>query len=415
MSEQQSFADITAGMSDADLSAALDRIDPPVERPSVEPGTFASDKVGLEEAASEVSQTRGERNQVTERVWGDAEKGWMERAPDSVEIDAKEAADGLKATREFEQKFSQEQMDAELQRQVDNFRAGEQPQQQPEQLQTQPEHAPQPETELDRLLQPLPAEHRQPFVQGYNELLQRTQHEAQQHYAAAQAQYTQVLQQSQAALAQTIAVAEGLALAPFSELHGVPANELPAIVNQLQRQNPQRYAQLAQHVAVVRDLAGKQLQQAAAAQQQQAQKQKDEQFLKQYEFDQWGAAEDAKIDKLLNAETSVARAEIKNEVFEILREDGWGTETLAHHWATNPVLRSATAQRLLMNEAKSRIAARNIRAARQTPVPQVQKPGASVEGPSDRSEYADLSRQYRGKDLSVKDATKLLLARRASR
>jgi hypothetical protein len=100
------------------------------------------------------------------------------------------------------------------------------------------------------------------------------------------------------------------------------------------------------------------------------------------------------------------------EALKILTEDGMTQETLAHEWNTNILLRSVTAQKMIIREAKARIAARNTRAARQNPVPQVFKPGAS-EPQSDRSEYADLSRQYRGKDLNVKEATRLLVARRA--
>jgi hypothetical protein len=413
MSDEQvsSVTEITAQMSDRDLSQALDDLSPAPERPAVEPGTFASDKIGLEEAASELSETRAPRSDVVERAYQDPED-WSKPAPDSLTVTAEEAADALKSTRDWERQVAQGEVDAVLQARVDNFRTGEpQPQQQPEQLQPQAEHAPQPETELDRLLQPLPAEHRQPFVQSYNELLQRTQREAQQHYAAAQAQYTQVLQQSQAALAQTIAVAEGLALAPFSELHGVPANELPAIVNQLQRQNPQRYAQLAQHVAVVRDLAGKQLQQAAAAQQQQAQQQQAERQRHWEAFDKMAAVHDAAADKLLAQETPAMQAEIKLEAIKLLTEDGMSEETLRHEWNTSLLLRSFTAQKMIIREAKARIAARNVRAARQNPIPQVQRPGASEEA-RDYSEVSSLQRDFNLKP-TAKNAAALLTARRA--
>jgi hypothetical protein len=151
----ESFAEITAGMSDHDLSAALDIIDPPAEKPAVEPGTFASDKIGLEEAASELPETRAPRNDVVERAYQDPDD-WSKPAPDSLTVSAEEAADALKNTRDWERQVAQGEVDAVLQARVDTFRSGEQPDvaQQPE---VQPELAPNNEpTELDRLLEVLP-------------------------------------------------------------------------------------------------------------------------------------------------------------------------------------------------------------------------------------------------------------------
>jgi hypothetical protein len=409
----ESFEEITQNISDADLSAALDRIDPPAERPAVEPGTFASDKIGLEEAASELSETRAPRNDVVERAYQDP-NDWSKPAPDSLTVTAEDAADALKNTRDWERQVAQGEADIQLGLKVDEFRQGEQPQpQQPAQPDWQPqaEHAPAEPTELDRLLEVLPADRRQPFVQSYNELLQRSQHQAQQHYAAAQAQYTQVLQQSQAALVQTIAVAEALALAPFGELHGVPRDQIQTVLQHIARTDPNKYRQINQHVAVVKELAGRQLQQAAAVEQQQAQQQQAERQRHQEAFNKVVAGQDAIVDQLLAQETPAMQAEIRLEAMKLLTEDGMTEETLRHEWNTNLLLRSATAQKMIIREAKARIAARNVRAQRQNPIPQVQRPGASEEA-RDYSEVSSLQRDFNLKP-TAKNAAALLTARRA--
>jgi hypothetical protein len=415
VSEQQSFEDITAGMSDRDLSAALDVIDPPAERPAVEPGTFASDKVGLEEAASELSETRAPRSDVVERAYQDPDD-WSKPAPDSLTVSAEEAADALRNTREWERQVGQGEVDAVLQAKVDNFRE-QQPdaaQQQAEQFQPQAEQAPAEPTELDRLLEVLPADRRQPFVQSYNELLQRTQHEAQQWHTAAQAQYQQVLQQHQGAIEQSIFAVEAMALAPFPDLAATPRDQIQSVLGHIARTNPQRYAQIQQHVGAVKELAGRQIQQAQALLAAQNQHQQAERQRHWEAFDKMAAVHDAAADQMLAKETPAMQAEIKLEALKLLTEDGMTEETLRHEWNTNLLLRSVTAQKMIIREAKARIAARNVRAAKNNPIPQVQKPGAS-EPTSDRSEFADVSREFRGKDLSVKDATRLLIARRGSR
>jgi hypothetical protein len=250
-------------------------------------------------------------------------------------------------------------------------------------------------------------------VQSYNEPLQRTQYEAQQHYAAAQAQYTQVLQQSQAALEQSLFAAEALALVPFPDLAATPRDQIQSVLAHIARTNPQRYAQIQQHVGAVKELAGRQIQQAQALLAHQNQQQQAERQRHWEAFDKMAAIHDAAADQMLAKETPAMQAEIKLEALKLLTEDGMTEETLRHEWNTNLLLRSATAQKMIIREAKARIAARNTRAARRNPVPQVVKLGASEEA-RDYSEISSLQRDFNLKP-TAKNAAALLTARRARR
>ena len=102
-------------------------LDPPTTE---EPNSFGSDKIGLDEAAAELTQTRAERNIVVERAFADPEDR-KKLAPGNYQVSAEHAADTLKAAREFEANFAQAEVAAELAKEVDEFRQAAQPTEQP--------------------------------------------------------------------------------------------------------------------------------------------------------------------------------------------------------------------------------------------------------------------------------------------
>ena len=93
--------------------------------------------------------------------------------------------------------------------------------------------------------------------------------------------------------------------------------------------------------------------------------------------------------------------EVQKEIVAMAEEGGISKQELVQLWNTNPVLRHSAFQAALRDAALYRMAQRSIPRAVSRPVAQVQRPGVS-EPASDRSEYAEVSREYRGKDLSVK-------------
>jgi hypothetical protein len=282
-------------MSDAQLSSALDSIGPSdgPERRTVGPGEFSSDHVGLEEAASELSETRAPRADVIERSWGDPDKNYLERAPDSVELGPEEAADALKGARDWENQVAQGAADIELAGKVDAFRAGEQPQQQPDQFQPQAEAAPVEPTALDRLLEPLPPDRRAAFVQDYQAAVAQAQNQASAAYQAAAQQYQATAQQYQSAVENSIFAIEAMALSPFPDLASTPRDQIQSVLGHIARTNPNRFQQIQNHVAAVKQIASSQIQQAQALVQHQAQHQQAERQRHQDAFNQMAAVHDA--------------------------------------------------------------------------------------------------------------------------
>ena len=70
---------------------------------------------------------------------------------------------------------------------------------------------------------------------------------------------------------------------------------------------------------------------------------------------------------------------------------------------------------MLTDAVKYRLSKQGITPARANPVQKVMRPGVSESGPSDNNAYASLERQFRGKDLTPKQAADLLIAHRARR
>ena len=416
-------------MSEFDTDAPLDtpptnfdhvvyEFDPPKE-PEPE---IHGDRAGLDDAAAELRQTKAERNVVTERTWGHPDD-WSKHAPGNYQVSAEHAADALKATRETEAWVAQLGADAEIARAIDELRAAQpeqpefqqvQPQgqaslsEQPE-LQPQPEYAP-PESnpELDRLLQGLAPEGRTAFLDNYHRVVQQAQYQA-------SAQYSEALQRQAAAeqqLHQGVKEAGQIALAgllvAFPELNGLNGDpaRLQVALQTLEKANPQRHQQLANHVSQVRQTiqvaqqqaAQEQVRQYAVAQQQQQQQQE--------QWQRWAARQDETIGDVA--------PEVQKEIVRMAEEGGISKNELWELYNSNPALRHSAFQAALRDAALYRMSKRSIPQAVSRPVPSVQKPGVS--DPSqreERSEYASLARQFAGQSLTPKQAAQLLIAKRA--
>ena len=111
------------------------------------------------------------------------------------------------------------------------------------------------------------------------------------------------------------------------------------------------------------------------------------------------------MDKLLAAETPEHRFAIQQEAAAILREDGMTDQQIQHMWQNDPTFRSATAQKMLMREAKVPHC-RTRYSRRQGHASSARGQARHIEDAVDRRAYADLSREMRGRDLTVKDAAK---------
>ena len=399
MSEYDPFVD-GAPPTEGAYSDAGKSLDPPKTE---EPEPLGSDYQSLHDLAD---QRSAEERPVVDRHFLDGETG--EQADPSRPVSARYAAEALAARRDAEAQELAGAVDEAVAQAVDDYR-GTAPEVQP---QVEPVEQPQPESytsetpsELDQLLAGVAPENKQKIVR-----------DLQQYVGAVQAEAQSVAAQYEQAVAQTMLRAEALLLSQAPEIASVPREQRLLALDILEKQNPQRAAQIR---ALDRQL-GAHLQAEAqhlqAAQQRQVQVHEQQRAQMAQAFQQWGAAQDATVDKLLATETPERRYAIQQEAAAILREDGMTDAQIGFLWQNDSTFRSATAQKMLLREAKSRLAARGVHAARVTPpAPRVVRPGTTSDEGRDYSQYAEVSREMRGKDLSVKDATRLLLAKRASR
>ena len=106
-------------------------------------------------------------------------------------------------------------------------------------------------------------------------------------------------------------------------------------------------------------------------------------------------------------ETPETRKAIESALIEGAGREGIDKEQLIQIWNSNPVARHSFFQNLIADGMKYRLAQRNIPRAVARPVAHVQRPGVS-EPAADRSAYADLERQYRGRSLTPKEAAALV-------
>ena len=389
-------------------------LDPPKE-PDPEP--FSSDRTGIEQASDELSQTRGERNIIVERQFADPED-FRKVAPGNRSVSVEHAADTLAATREFEAQIGQAGLDAEIAKEVDAFRAAQQPtepqpsaenikvyeQQTPE---IQPESAPEAPKRLDQLLTGVPPEQKTKIIRDLA-----------QYVGTFQTQLQSVVQQYQQGVGETLLAAEAAALAPFPELHGVPRDQIQAVVAHIGRTDPAKHAQITQHVARVRELVAAQLTAAQNLQQQQQALQQQASQQRQEALRQFAEHQDALLEKTTAWGTNLPRTRIKiaNSIIEHYGQYGVSKEQVLDAYQTNPGMRHAATRELLADGIRYRMARAAVGRAAARPVPQVQRPGVS-DDPSERnnySEYARLSRQL-PKELTAKQAAQLLTARRNAR
>ena len=383
----------------------------PFEPPKESADPFSGSREGLQEAADEVARGR-EVREMPRRFVRDPDNPDTP-APADVTITAETAADALRQNRGLEAQSGQEALDAEIAREIDRIRAAqpEQPefqQTQPQAPEVQPEFAP-PESnpELDSLLQGLAPEGRAAFLNNYHQAVQQAQYQASAQYSEALQRTAAMEQQLQQGVQNAGQIAIAGLLASFPELNGINDQaQLNIAVQTLERSNPQRHQQLANHVAQVRQtiqVAQQQQQQQQVLAQQQQHQQAEAQ---RHQFQRFAAYHDERV--------AAVPPEVANEVVAMAAEHGVSKQELLELYNTSPVLRHSAFQQMMSDAAKYRLAQRNIPRAASRPVPQIQRPGVTSDAARDDN-YSHIERQYRGQSLTPKQAAELVTARRARR
>jgi hypothetical protein len=204
-----------------------------------------------------------------------------------------------------------------------------------------------------------------------------------------------------AATREMAAMAGASILASFNELNGLTAEQLPVAMQVIEKQNPQRALEIKAHLAHANQIYAAAMQASQAQQAQQAQ-------IVDAQWKQFTQSEDAAFDAAMS-KRGVAKSEIKaagEEIINAAAEHGISKEGLWQLYQTQPILRSAAFQELLLDAAKYRLAQRTARAEPARTLPPVQRPGVATS--VDERAHADIgSLRERFKSASGRDQLKL--------
>jgi hypothetical protein len=344
---------------------------------------YGSDPDGLRDASKEILKDRPtEPASPTDRSWQyyGGDKAGQKLEP-GVELTAEQGADGLKVIRDYEASIQQ----PNLAEGVDQFRAAVAEAQQPKPAEQ-------------------PAEQQQP--QDPNEVIrQALEHPAiraavEQEIAGAEqarATYAQAARQS----AQMAAAA---LLSQHPELASLSAQELPHAINAIRSVNPQKATEIEAQLNRAKSLYDASVQAQQAQQQIQAQR-----------LQEWAAQQDAVFEReVASKETPERMQKITENVVELAQEYGVSREELFSAWQSQPILRSAAFQRMMVDAAKYRMAQKEVVNKIDRSAPPVQRPGVSQPRDPNGDAIQGALSKFRS-DPSPQNAAKLLLARRNSR
>jgi hypothetical protein len=208
------------------------------------------------------------------------------------------------------------------------------------------------------------------------------------------------------AAAQAFEVGAAACYSQFPELNGANFQTLPAILQTVQKLNPER-AQ-----AMVRAL-----QSTEQLHQQSRQAQAAEQQIAQARQTVWIKSESDKFEKAIASEPKETVREIEREGLRVLKESyGIDPAALKQLAQANPGLYSAEAQRLLYDAIKTKLTAEKI-AAKKVPanIPPVLRPGVSSPRPNYSDEQVTSARRAFDNDPTPESAARFLQARRDAR
>jgi hypothetical protein len=410
MSEEQQLDNSDFGIRGIEKSAGY------VEMPSAAP---AEEKAGdgLLDTPADRHLARQEMPEPEELFYQDKTG---EKLPDNLTIERERGADDLSALRRAKQAEYERQLNDETSAAVDALRQAvtEQPHQQqaqpdaqqpidqpqPEELQYQQEQAAvaQADKAIEEVL-------RDPWVR------QRIETE----FNGVKAQAAAEVQQAQAAYTQAVTqnALVGLAVlnSAFPELAGLGPEQINGALRVMQ---PQRAEQYRQHVRQISTLVEGYQRQAGALQQQQAHEQLRQHAQQAQAFQQFADHHDKIFDERNKNITPEQMKVFANEAAELFAEHGVSRQDIDQLWKTNPLMRSAAAQQLMLDAARWRQAQKAIAKAAVKAVPQVQRPGVSEPSRGDDGDVAAANARFAknntGRD-GIRAAADLVAARRRAR
>ena len=384
MSDEEAFG--RAGNEAAQGFVPLADPPPPEER------EYGSDQDGLKEAASDLVESRRQTSPVIERKYTGNGAADGEEVPANRTIDQKRAVHDLTVLREVEALQTDAEANQHLAQGIDHARAavlGQDLPAQPEQpaFEQQPEAEMAPESGIDPEIQKALEN---PKIRHALETEMASVESARHQYAQATTQAAQV--------------AAAALYANFPELSRLTTEQLPVALQIMAQQNPQRHAQVTEHLNHTRALYG-------AAQQAQAQQQQ----MDVARFQNFTEQQDRAFDEAIKSEPPETVKQVKTEFLDIAEKHyGIPRKELVHLIKTEPILRTAVFQKVLYDAAKYQIAMRGAKETARPEIPHVQRPGVSKPAPSGNDTAVTEARQAFHSKPNPKTAAALLRARRSA-
>jgi len=422
--EEQKFG--LQGVEEAAGYVPMKPADPVVSTKELQGEEFETQREGFLRGAAEILKGREQRSLDVEGRSVDVERFYQtmggenagERKPPNEVVSIDQASHDITQARAADRMAAKTAEDLEVQRLIDSLRAGETEQQAPQpqlQQQTLPEQQP---TNLDQLHQraadverELEAVTRQ-SLRDNPWLIAAVEDEVQKRTAPA----LQAQEQYQRAIVQNGLAAYASILSQFPELESVPPDQLQTAIGVIGKNDPNRANAIVAHVNRTSGLMNqaKQVwQEQVAAQQRQAHAAAAQY---QQQFNSWSQAQDNAFEKWAQQQVPAHEYQaIQDEVISSLKADGWTEAQLAQAWQSQPSLRSFSAQRQMFDAARYRLAQKGAKAKVSRPVPSVQAPGSPVERMPDQDQYLRQLDDRLSETLSIKDATKLVVARREAK
>ncbi|GLH77484.1 hypothetical protein SSBR45G_23920 [Bradyrhizobium sp. SSBR45G] len=205
-------------------------------------------------------------------------------------------------------------------------------------------------------------------------------------------------------LASAVQIAQASFLSQFPEFAGMPAEQIPAALAQMSREDPGRFERVQTAVARSDQLLA-----------QQAEEQRRQAELAQRSFQSFAQEQDSQLEAMLSREPRATRQAVAAEIVTAAKENGISPAELKRLFETEPLMRHASFQRMMYDAARYRLMIRAKDAVVTKAVPPVIRPGVSVSsGERARSDLRALNARLSSSG-DLKDAVALYQARRSGR
>lgn len=193
-------------------------------------------------------------------------------------------------------------------------------------------------------------------------------------------------------------------LSQFPELAGVAMENMPAALQQMSRQDPQKFAQVQALITST--------EQMLAQQQQESRRQTE---MARQNFQAFAKSEDARLETMLKGESRATQQAVTAEIFASAKAGGVEPAELVRLFRSEPLMRNAAFQRMMYDAGKYRLMMKARDAAAVKAVPPVQRPGlARTPAERDNADVRTLSAKLSSSG-DIRDAVALYNARKSSR